>query len=851
MNLFKTGLLWIAVGFAPTTLAKEITPEEALGRLTAGQVSTKVLDKATRITPKLAHTTRTASGDAAVYIFSSAGDNGFLVLSADDMALPLLGYSDSGKFSAENLPPQLEWWLSEYASQIEYARNNNIQISGTKKPLSAIANREAIAPMLKTKWDQIAPYNNQCPLDGTARTWTGCVATAVSQVMKYFEYPEIGKGQITYDIESLEKKVSMNFAQKKFDWANMLNTYEDGNYTQEQADAVAYLMKAAGYAVKMQYSTDASGALALNIRNGLVNYLDYDPNTQYTLRSYHSTEQWHDMIYQNLKNVGPVVYGGGSTLGGGHSFVCDGYDGDGLFHFNWGWSGMSDGYFSLEALNPGALGTGGGTGGGYNFTQDALIGLQPPTGEPAVEQPIFLTQEGELTGTVLGPQLRLSVINTSNPGYVNYNPKTYYFQLGLMFEPQGDTPGEPIYMELDANPVALEPGYGVYLGNNVVISLSSVGLNNGTYKVIPGTTVVSRTQTEPTDGSGWVAAKPSYGLPNYVTIKVENGKYTITNHTLPALKITGEFTAPLYYGCLTKVKVTVENPADVDRVSGFAPVLLDDEGALMLGESIFLDIPANSTVSREWVTDMTQFVQYFDPYINEPLTFTFFDEENYIFYDKTFTAEATVLPTPTTPKVTVSGFTLPEATLDNNIYVLSDPENIHVTAKLMALTGYFAYNVVACFCEPADNSQVAILETVSNPVFLSSDSRTAMFDGTICYPAVSREKIYYITLVYSSTGGLVQLSGLLPVRFTEKSGVYVLDSKDEFKLSTDKAAGTITVSAANEISSIEAYDISGRRVDHNLTNNGDSATIHVNSTGLIIVNVRDIEGNQKVFKISM
>lgn len=850
MNILKTGLLTIAIGITPVALAKEISPAEALGRLSSGQVSSKAL-KAQRVSPKLAHTTRTVSGEAAVYIFSNNDENGYLVLSADDMAVPLLGYSDTGNFSEENMPPQLNWWLSEYAAQIEYARKNNIQSSATKRPLSATGQREAIAPMLKTKWDQIAPYNQQCPLQGTERTWTGCVATAISQVMKYFEYPEIGKGQITYNIESLEKKVTMNFAQKKFDWANMIDNYIDGNYTAEQAEAVSYLMKAAGYAVKMQYSTDASGALALNIRNGLVNYFDYDPNTLYTLRSYYSTEQWHDMIYNNLKNVGPVVYGGGSTLGGGHSFVCDGYDGEGLYHFNWGWSGMSDGYFSLEALNPGALGTGGGGGGGYNFTQDALFGLQPPTGQPVVEQPIFISQEGELYGTLTGSSLKLAVNNTSNPAWVSYNPRTYSFKFGVMFEPQGDTPGDRIYKELPTSVATLEPGYGVFLSNSTAVNLSTVGLSDGTYKMVVGSTVVDRSQTEPTDGSEWVAIKPNYGNANYVTIKVENGNYTLTNHTLPKLKITGEFLNPLYYGCLNKVKVTIENTADIDRVSGFAPLICDEEGVLMLGEGIFLNIPAHSTVTREWITDMTQFVQYFDPYINVPLVFSFFDEESYEFLLDEFQTEITVLPTPGVSNVNASNISIEGATLEDGVYKVTDPENIHVTANLSMARGYFAYTVLACLCEPYDDSQVAILETAANPVFMSSNNKSATFDGTICYPAVQKDKTYYITLAYSAPGSLMQLSGLIPIQFTDKSGVNIIEEENGIEMTADRASGTVTINAANDIASVEACDISGRTVNQDLVIDGNVASLRVNATGVIIINVRDSASNRKAFKVTM
>ena len=173
--------------------------------------------------------------------------------------------------------------------------------------------------------------------------------------MNYWKYPERGKGTITYTASTIQKRLSMNFAAKAFDWANMLDRYEAGQYDDTQAGAVAYLMKACGYAVKMDYGTDSSGALAMNVANALTRYFDYDGNIDYQLRQYYSSTEWAEKMYANLRDVGPVIYGGGSMIGGGHSFICDGYSSDGYFHFNWGWTGMSNGYFKLEGLNPYAL----------------------------------------------------------------------------------------------------------------------------------------------------------------------------------------------------------------------------------------------------------------------------------------------------------------------------------------------------------------------------------------------------------------------------------------------------------------------------------------------------------------
>ena len=269
-------------------MSKEISPEDALKR--AYTVSpARIVGVNGKDAPKLVHTALTSHGNPYIYVFNNSSSTGYIVLSADDAALPLLGYSDSGSFDIDKIPPQMKWWLEEYGRQIEYARSKGLQAVNPSRKISRAEEKEAINPMLKTQWDQVTPYNQQCPLSGNERTWTGCVATSMAQVMKYWNYPEKGTGSITYTIESLEKKVTMNFGLKSFDWNNMLDTYLNGQYNQEQADAVAYLMKACGYAVKMQYSMDASGALAMNIGNAFVKYFNYDGNLLYTLREYYSS----------------------------------------------------------------------------------------------------------------------------------------------------------------------------------------------------------------------------------------------------------------------------------------------------------------------------------------------------------------------------------------------------------------------------------------------------------------------------------------------------------------------------------------------------------------------------------
>lgn len=344
----------LAVLAALGAQARTLTPDEALSRLQTDPVAAKA--SAARgiaaTQPHLAFTQTTETGQPAVYVFDNQASNQVLFVSADDVVAPLLGYADSTPAGTE-MPPQLKWWLEQYASQIAYAQLNGFGESGQSAPGAVLApatDRTPIAPLVKTTWDQGAPYNNDCPKSGTQTTYTGCVATAMAQLMNYFKYPEKGTGTVSVTFNN--RTLSMNLATTTLDWANMLDSYPTATSgTTQQRRAVSKLMQACGYSVDMSYGTSGSGAVTSEVVSALVNNFNYDPGCSWADRSYYSRDDWHNLIYNNLKNCGPVLYSGRST-DGGHAFICDGYSDDGFYHFNWGWSGAYNGYYSLEALNP-------------------------------------------------------------------------------------------------------------------------------------------------------------------------------------------------------------------------------------------------------------------------------------------------------------------------------------------------------------------------------------------------------------------------------------------------------------------------------------------------------------------
>lgn len=763
MKQLLTGIAVLAASAA--MLAAPVTPEQAVARM-RGTGQRAALRGVAPSSLRLAHTARTETGAPAAYIFNRDNGDGYVVLSGDDRAYPVLGYSDNGKAEEGNLPPQLIWWLGEYARQIEWADEHGYDSS--RKSIPTRADMTAIEPLVKARWDQGAPYNEQCPLFGDTRTYTGCVATAMAQVMNYWKYPEIGQGRISYDCDNISKKLSMNFGDQKFDWANILDTYQPGKYNEDQANAVAYLMKAAGYAVRMNYGTESSGALAMNIAHGMARYLGYDPNILYTLRSYYSASQWTQMLYDNLKNVGPIVYGGGSMLGGGHSFVCDGYDGEGMFHFNWGWSGMSNGYFSLDALNPESLGAGGGTGGGYNFTQEAVLGIQPPTGKPAEDRPLRIDQVGSLAGYMEGNVLHFDLFGTASAMWVNYNVQSMKVKFGAEFAKQGDA-SEPIYADVSNKQFDIKQGYGTNIQLlQPAVDLSTLNLSDGVYKV----TICTRLLDD--DNATWQPVKANYGYYNNIILRKAGNRYNVDVEMVGTIEITGaEILNTIYDGGLIKVRLSLRNNEDYEITQGFAPAFfyeqMGQQYVSFLGESVMVTMEPKSEIVKEWTTPI--YALQGAPQIYEPTTlkFTFFDETTNGFNMEECWKDVTMQPTPAMPVVNTTAPEVVGATkreLNTNqgkmdLYLISDPTDIEIKANLTLMNGIMMYDAMAAVLVPDTEhpGYLKVLNYAGYPILMENAGDTHEFNTHMSMPDMDPEEIYYLVMSYGYNQGLTPMDG--------------------------------------------------------------------------------------------
>lgn len=367
--------------------ARHLSADEALARIPASDK--RHAPAALLQAPKLVYSAKAADAER-VYVFGNASGKGFMVLSGDDCAPALLGYSETGTIDRDHMPDNMRYWFDEYARQIAFAAAGG---ADTEDP--QVKYRPDVAPKLTTLWDQTEPYNDMTPVHYGLPTPTGCVATAAAQIMNWHKWPVQPVGTKTFQSYYIGT-LSIDFSQITFEWDKMLDRY----YTtspRENINAVATLMMAAGYASEMVYHRNASGATGYNAARGLFTHFGYNKSMSLESREWYDIEEWDDLVYAELTENGPVFYEGTGD-GGGHAFVCDGYESaSGFFHFNWGWSGNGNGYYRLSALTPEIQGTGGNSL-GYNYTQDILRGLRKS--DPAAdEQPVlmFSTIKGVVT----------------------------------------------------------------------------------------------------------------------------------------------------------------------------------------------------------------------------------------------------------------------------------------------------------------------------------------------------------------------------------------------------------------------------------------------------------------------
>lgn len=538
------------------------------------------------------------------YVFPNANSKGFTIVSGDDRLPEIVGYSSQGSYDENNLPKGFISFMEAYQNlynkvnlgDAEALKNlAEIKAWRNKKNASA-ASTSAVSPLLgNIEWDQTSPYNNMCPrYDSVHVAATGCVATAMAQVMAYYKYPKQLKADIPgyvnrwngipMEIPTITREEGV------YDWDNMLPKYnKEANATQQQKDAVAKLMYHCGAAVKMSYGPESAAAVSAT---KLAKYFGYDADLMMDLnRSTFTLDKWMQIIDTELAAGRPVLYGGQAS-DGGHQFICDGIDGEGLYHINWGWSGSQNGYFDLSLLNPEKGGTGSGSSTeGYNRLCSMTIGIAPDNGVvdaplatvPDIKAMNYGFLETTTKDTRENPDEAFDFWLDYGLGNQTYQAFSGYVALGIL-QKDGSYRIVSQKAHINVDPI---PGEGM-------ISVVDVNFRvNEAFEV--GTVTLCPLYSK--DGENWTLCDIPSSFPS-VMLKITKTKMDVTS------PLTAQVTGPekLETGAYGTFQVTLSNLSDLEYF-GYIDVSFSDKAeqvSAALARELYVSVPAHGSVTRSF-----------------------------------------------------------------------------------------------------------------------------------------------------------------------------------------------------------------------------------------------------------
>ena len=515
------------------------------------------------------------AGEQPVYVFNAVEGQGFVIVSGDDRTDAILGYTTQGSYDEDNLPPALKEWLSQMTIEIETLQQ--LPETEAQQPAGArlasapkaepqqVAIHPAIEPLIKTEWNQGNTYQRQnnntdgiynfrLPKDGSYFPCTGCVATAGAQIMYYFKCPQGPTTDVPgYKNDNPNVNTTNGLPATTFKWNKMKAKYTDADAYSEAAEAVAELMLYAGYAAHMTYSAGGSSANQMQLANGMAEYFGYDPySLAHIKRSEHSIAEWDSLMYKEIAEGRPIIYDGAQAADGsnGHAFLCDGYDGAGLYHFNWGWGGSSNGYFKLQATNPD------GPNGypGYVFNNSAVIGIRPfdgivpvdldPNGDDEWEDPV-------IEGLVASVDFNGIEGTTVSLGMWNKNEEECGFGFGIGELLDDGTIKEFDYKFENSKNTILKKNYG-WEKRLFDFSENKQKLENGTHKLVPVSLLNGETE--------WKRCRPA---DMWFEVTVSDDSMDIVRHPVYDVEISKfELATPGAPDAYQRVVVKITNKGD-------------------------------------------------------------------------------------------------------------------------------------------------------------------------------------------------------------------------------------------------------------------------------------------------
>ena len=725
-----------------------------------------------------------ASVQAAYYVFN-ADREGYVIVAGDDRAPAVLGYSDKGHFDMQNIPEAMQELLESYSVQME-ALDQGARVS------AHLSGRNAITPLVKAQWSQNAPYNILLPIIKGKHAYVGCVATAIAQVMYYWKWPaRPTKALPSYTTEDLSIYMP-SLPVVDFDWNNMRDTYLTSDTLSVQAFAAAQLSKYCAQSVNMDFKETSSSASTSSMSIALTTYFGYNPAARCTYRERYTTEDWEQMLYNELAANRPVIYRGAKATSG-HAFVCDGYDGNGLFHINWGWNGASNGYFLLNILNPDAQGTGSASGSyGYIYGQAMIIDLEPGNVSNAqLEVVDRLIEIGSYSSTRSGSGADFSVTQTTQ--FLNESNDAISFDYAWGLFNQNN---ELISIMNKGQKSDLPSWYYTYPTRTLYFGR---GLTSGTYRIIPIYSVPNAENWKQCIG----------GNINYIEVAIHGNSCTVTCHGdsqrpsygVNNVNITGHY----HPGRPLNISMNVTNLGNTrnDLVYMFANGKFFATGFVDLAKGESGDV--NFMYSSETTGSVT-------------LKFCYDEEGNNPFYTKTISIASM-------PAATLSGkITAFNVSATDNSVILSDKFSIELEVTNNNTTTYDE-DITFKLYKQVYGNYGSLVQTITKPLYLARRQNGTLL---VDFDNVMDGWKYFIKAYYYSSGEEKSLAGSYTYTIEYPKGIRGDVNND----------GEVNIADVNTIIAIilgrSVSDDVKRRAD--VTGDGEVNIADANATIAIILN---------------
>ncbi len=560
MTTMKRNLLLLLYLLMPFIIMAEDISEEQAKLIAADFLGQSSVDGSRRAAADMQLSYKTEA--AELYVFNKAGGGWVIVAGEDRARKTILAYSHTGSFDYETAPDGVKMLLEQYADGISKLRKNGLpEVKHSRRaPQGEI--KPYVEPLIKTSWNQIAPYNNLTPLDDGVPSVTGCVATAMAQIMNYWQWPKQGNGQHTNTRSNAHE--SRDFSQSVYDWDNMLDSYIDGEYNDTQANAVARLMADIGTASNMGYTCGSSAAYSVDAFMALPRYFGYDEENMCIVYRVDYQSDWDDLLREELSAGRPIYYTGMDRGGGSHAFICDGYESLDYFHFNMGWGGQSNNYYLTSSVA------------GYDGLHSIIKGIQPSTKEIVKINGLYYLLQNDYEALLVSSRGEDYAGDITIPATIAYGGKTYQVSGMSRYALAGGTNSS---------------------GFNVNPNITSLTIESPTIKEIPEKMFAGCEQLQSVtlgDGVVKIGAQAFYTCPELKTVKLNNTLEEIGNYAFlscrkledldlgGSVKTIGEYAfedcdALVYLELPASIKYIGERAfSDCDKLSG---VYFDDKAS--------------------------------------------------------------------------------------------------------------------------------------------------------------------------------------------------------------------------------------------------------------------------------